>query len=81
MPYSFAMRISVVVKPGARENSVTEVANDYLVTLKAPPVDGKANKALMEVIAKHFKVRKVDVVIKSGHSSRRKILDIKIPQR
>lgn len=80
MPYSFVMRISVVVKPGARENSVTQVGDDYLVNLKATPVDGKANKALIEVMAKHFQVRKAEVSIKSGHSSRRKLLDIEIPQ-
>ena len=74
------MRISVVVKPGARENSVTQVGEGYLVNLKAPPVDGKANKALIEVVAKHFQVRKTEVTIKSGHSSRRKLLDIEIPQ-
>ena len=74
------MRISVVVKPGARENSVAQVGDDYQVNLKAAPVDGKANKALIEVMAKHFQVRKAEVSIKSGHSSRRKLLDIEIPQ-
>jgi uncharacterized protein (TIGR00251 family) len=74
------MRISVLVKPGARETSVTKVGEDYLVNLKAPPVDGKANKALIEVVAKHFQVRRTAVTIKSGHSSRRKLLDIEIPQ-
>jgi uncharacterized protein (TIGR00251 family) len=44
--------------------------------VKAPPVDGKANEALIALVAGHFGVRKAQVSIKSGASSRLKLVSI-----
>ena len=74
------MRISVLVKPGSKENSVTETEDGYLVRLKSPPIDGKANIALVEVLADHFEVRKSAVRVRTGHTARRKIVEIEKPQ-
>ena len=41
--------------------------------MKAPPVDGKANAAVIELIAAHFGVRKAQVTLKSGASGRLKL--------
>lgn len=70
------MRITVRVKPGAKSDSITAASTGYQVTLKAQPVDGKANVALIALLAKHFGVRKRDVSVRSGHGSRIKIVDI-----
>ena len=50
------MRIlKVKVKPGARTESLTQQADgSWLASVKAPPVDGKANAAVMSLIAAHF---------------------------
>jgi len=66
-------KLSVKVKPNAKQ-SVLTVLDDgsYLAQLKAPPVDGKANKALIDLLAKHFSVRKSQISIKSGLSGRQK---------
>ena len=68
------MRISVSVKPGSTKGPLVEAGEDGKLTvfLKQRAVDGAANTALIEVIAKHFKVRKVDVEIESGFTSRLK---------
>jgi uncharacterized protein (TIGR00251 family) len=69
--------IRVKVKPNARVSELTpQDDGTWLARLKAPPVDGKANEELIRVVAEHFGVRKADVTIKSGASSRLKLLEI-----
>lgn len=71
------MKISVVVKPNARRNEVT-VREDggFLVLVKAPAAEGKANKMLMEVLAQFFGKPKSSITILKGKSARRKIIEI-----
>jgi uncharacterized protein (TIGR00251 family) len=63
------------VKPGSREEELSELADgSWLARVKAPPVDGKANAAVIALIARHFGVRKAQVRIKSGASGRHKLV-------
>ena len=77
------MKIRVKVTPHAKQNSIrTErdlLTNEevYMVRLTAKPVDGQANKVLIAYIADHFDVRKMDVEIVQGGTSRWKVLEIK----
>lgn len=48
----------------------------FRVQLTAPPVEGRANAALIEVLANHFKVKKHQVRILSGKKSRDKLVEI-----
>ncbi len=48
----------------------------WLARVKAPPVDGKANAALIELVAESFGVRKAQVTIKSGAGARLKLVQI-----
>jgi uncharacterized protein (TIGR00251 family) len=48
----------------------------FVAQLKSPPVDGKANEELIALVAKHFGCRKSEVSIKSGGSSRTKLIQI-----
>jgi uncharacterized protein (TIGR00251 family) len=68
------MRIlEVKVKPGSRVNELTQLDDGtWQARVKVPPVDGKANEALIALVAAHFGVRKAQVSIKSGASSRLK---------
>lgn len=76
------VRITVWVKPGARREtdliSPPDGEQDWILFTPAKPVDGEANRALIEAIANHFNIRKTDVAIKSGLRSRRKIVEIRI---
>ena len=69
--------LEVRIQPGA---SKTEVAGSYgdlpKIPIAAPPVEGAANKALVEFVAKAVGVSKTSVEILSGHSSRNKRLRI-----
>ncbi len=69
--------LQLKVKPGAREDSLVELADgSWMARVKAPPVDGKANAAVIELVARHFGVRKAQVTIRSGLSGRLKRIQI-----
>lgn len=69
--------ISVKVKPNARLSEIEALPDGtYTARLKSPPVDGKANKELVALVAKHFGRRKSQVSVKSGAASRLKLIQI-----
>jgi uncharacterized protein (TIGR00251 family) len=69
--------IQIKVKPNSRA-SLLEQKEDgtWLAQIKSPPIDGKANEELIVLVAKHFKCHKSDISIKSGGSSRIKLIQI-----
>ena len=61
------------VQPRAAKSEVAGMLGDALkVRLAAPPVDGKANRALLDFLADRLRVSKNAVTLKSGESSRQK---------
>ena len=71
------MQKQVKVKTNSKKQTIEESADGSLtVHLKSPPVDGKANKELIELLAKKFDVPKSQIRIKSGLSSRTKLIEI-----
>lgn len=69
--------IQVKVKPNARVSVLEEQGDgSWLAKLKAPPVDGKANEALVALVAEHFSLRKSQVSIKRGATSRIKWIQL-----
>ena len=71
------MKLSVKVRVRAKEARVEKVDDThYRVCVKAPPVDGKANEAVREALARYFDVRRSAVRIVSGSTSRQKLVEI-----
>lgn len=70
------MKIKVRVKPSSRHEEVVEEGDYFVVRVKEPPKEGKANKAVMKLLAHHFKVPQDSVRISSGIKSKEKIIDI-----
>ena len=71
------MKKSVKVKPNSKQQSIIEEEDGSLtVHLKSPPVDGKANKELVELLAKKFAVPKSRITIQVGLSGRNKVVII-----
>lgn len=74
------MILRVKVKPNARSSSLEQGADGlWVATLKSPPVDGKANRELIALVADHFHCRKGAVAIRAGASSRLKVLELEHP--
>lgn len=68
-------KISVKVKPNSSQQRIEPLLDGGLqVWLKSPPVDGKANQELIEVLAAWWSVSKGKIQIKSGHNSRQKLI-------
>lgn len=68
-----ACRVHVKVVPGARQNRVVGLLGDRLkVQVAAPPEDGKANAAVIELLATTLKIDRSRVELLSGASSPRK---------
>ncbi len=71
------MQKKVKVKPNSKQQSIKEETDgSFTVNLKSPPVDGKANDELIRVLAEKFNVPKSKIRIKSGLSSRQKLIEI-----
>jgi len=73
------MDITVRVKPGSRKGPLVETDGESTtVYLQQRAVDGKANAALVDILATHFGVPKSRVDILRGHTSRTKVVRVDI---
>ncbi|MBI4834269.1 MAG: DUF167 domain-containing protein [Planctomycetes bacterium] len=70
------MIINLKVIANAKKNEIKEEEGLFKVYVAAPPVDGKANKAVIETIAAHFKIKKDHVKIIRGEKSSRKVVQL-----
>jgi uncharacterized protein len=72
-----AVRFSVRLQPRASKNEIAGLQGAALkVRVTAPPVDGSANEALIELLSKALNTTRRNVCIVSGHSSRTKLIEI-----
>jgi uncharacterized protein (TIGR00251 family) len=70
-------KFSIVVKPRAKSEGVGSLEDGTLVVrVNAPPVDGKANERVIELLARHFGVPRRNVRIAVGEGSRKKIVEV-----
>ncbi len=68
---------AVKVHPRARKNAIEgEVGDALKLSLTAPPIDGKANQACVELLAKFLKVPRSSVTIASGQTGRNKVIRV-----
>lgn len=71
------MKIAIIAHPNAKR---PRIEKDLLGTLhvyvNAPPLEGKANRAIEEALADHFKVKRTQVDLISGQKSKNKLFEI-----
>ncbi len=85
------MKIFVKIKPRAKVESVERVRQPslglkgtadevvvYKVSVKEPPVDNKANEAVVRVLAGYFDISRSSVRLVSGQTSKQKIFEIDV---
>ncbi|MDE3103930.1 MAG: DUF167 domain-containing protein [Acidobacteriota bacterium] len=69
--------LTVRIHPGARRNAVSgQHDGAWKIALTAPPVDGRANEALIRFVADLLRLPKASVTLLHGHTSRSKVLQI-----
>ena len=71
------MRVTVKARASAKKISVEKLDDgSFKVAVTAPPVDGKANRAVCEALADYYNVPISRVMIVAGLTGRQKIIDI-----
>jgi uncharacterized protein YggU (UPF0235/DUF167 family) len=82
------MKILVKAKPRSRNEKVEQLTQPtlelgatpelliYKVSVKESPVDGKANEAIVRLLAEHFHTQVYNVHIISGQTSKQKIVEV-----
>ena len=70
--------ISIKVKPGSKVEPKLEKIdeNEYVAFLRARAHDGEANAALIELLSDYFHAPKTSIKVKSGFSSRNKLIEL-----
>lgn len=71
------MKIFVKAKPLSREERVEKIDEfNFVVAVKEPPVEGRANRAIVIALANYFKIAPSCIRLVSGFSSRHKTFEI-----
>lgn len=71
------MKIFVKVKPNANQQRLDKIdENNFLVWVKEKPREGKANQAVIRILAEHFGVAKSEVILLRGQGSREKVFEV-----
>lgn len=69
--------LTLHIQPGAKKSEFAGMHGDALkIRLAAPPVDGKANDALVRFVAERLGLPRSAVTLKSGQTSRHKVLEV-----
>jgi len=70
------MKINLKVIPNAKEERILEEGDRLRIYVKKQAFKGEANKALIELLARHFKVKKQNIRIVLGEKSKEKVVEI-----
>jgi len=69
--------LKVYINPKAKKNEIVGIFNGYLkIKISSPPVEGKANKTLLQFLSKLFNIPKSKIKIAKGEKSKEKIIEI-----
>ncbi|MFA6321712.1 MAG: DUF167 domain-containing protein [Candidatus Omnitrophota bacterium] len=72
------VKISVKVKAGSKQELVEQVGeNQYVLRVKEKAVEGRANKAVVELLSEYFNIPKSAISIAGGFKSKNKLIAIK----
>lgn len=75
--------IRIKAQPAASKNEFCEIYGEdaIKIRIKAPAVEGAANKELVKFLAKSFKVSKSDILFKTGQNSKIKIVEFPLSDK
>ena len=73
------MLIKVKVFPNSKKEGIVKKSEDsFEVKVKEKPLKGKANKAVIKVIALHFKIPEGKIKLIKGAKQRNKIFEVRL---
>jgi len=73
-----ALTLTLHVQPGAKRSEIVGLHGDALkIKLAAPPIEGRANEALLKYLAGFFDVPLRNIGLTQGEQSRRKVVSVR----
>ena len=66
--------VNIKISPNSKKNEIINEGEFSKVKITAQPIDGKANKALIEYLSKNFKIPKTSIKILKGDTSKEKTI-------
>ena len=66
--------VNIKISPNSKKNEIINEGEFSKVKITAQPIDGKANKALVEYLSKNFKIPKTSIKILKGETSKEKTI-------
>ncbi|MDO8560761.1 MAG: DUF167 domain-containing protein [bacterium] len=71
------MKITVRTKPGSKTPGIKIISeNHFIICVKEPPKEGKANAAVIKALAEHFQIAPTRITLIKGQTSKEKIFNI-----
>ena len=71
------MIVDIKLKPNSKKSEILGFKDGCLhISVKEQPIEGKANKAMIEILAKRLKVAKGCIKLKKGQKAKTKKLEI-----
>ena len=71
------MKLKIVVRPNAKKNEVIKAPDGTLIIrVTVPPIEGRANEKVVEVVADYFNKPRRSISIVSGFKGKYKIIEI-----
>ncbi len=77
-PNSKKVLVEKITQPTLLDEETETKVDIYKVSIKEPPVEGKANKAIIKALAEYFDIAPSLIFLTSGPTSRQKIFEIEI---
>ena len=71
------MKIVVTAKPKSKKAYVKKIDDEnYIVSVNEPPIEDKANLAIIKALAEYFKIPTYHIHIVSGHTGKIKVVEV-----
>ena len=68
------LKVKLKISPNASKNEIIKTETEVKIKLTAQPIEGKANKCLVEFLSKQFRTAKSNIEILKGETGREKTL-------
>lgn len=70
-------RLEIHVQPNAKKNEIIQQQDgSFKIKITAPPQEGKANRELIAFLAQKLKIKKSDITLIHGETSKTKLIEI-----
>lgn len=71
------MHLTIIAKPKKKQEKIIQInPTTYAVSVKEPPVNGRANEAIIKSLTRYFSISPSEITLVSGHTTKIKVFDV-----